>query len=79
MTNKQQQKAKTGGRGRWGGGGVHHSQISEIKFAKAARGYSGTLNEYREEGVKTFVTRCVHTKYHPFSPNKSTSLPLGFA
>ena len=30
--------------------GGHHSQIDEIKFAKGARGYSGTLNGYREEG-----------------------------
>ena len=66
MTNKQSQ---TGG---------HHSLIDEIKFTKGARGYPGTLNGYREEGVKKFVIRSIHTKCHPFFPNKSTLLPRRF-
>ena len=58
----------------------HHSQIDEIEFSKGARGYSGTLNGYREEGegVKKSVRRCVHTKCHPFPLNKSTFLHRGF-
>ena len=70
MTNKQLNKAKTRG---------HHSQTDEIKLEKTTKVYSDILNGYREEGVKKSVTReHTYTKCHPFSPNKSTSLPHGF-
>ena len=47
----QPNKAKTGG---------NHSQIKEIKSAKGARRYSGTLNGYRVDRVVK-IYRKVHT------------------
>ena len=38
----------------------------------------GTLNGYREEGVEKSVTRCLHSKCHPFYPTHQHHVLAGF-